>query len=155
MQVLTHTKSSTISWILFLAPSTQSLDPLITTLSLLTPLRGKLTVTPPNSSAMCFRTSPRRATKYLWCFESTWISPSTTLSWSKSDKVIIEINYNHYHQQDTQNGWNEMPWDYRVSTFLNQVQILTPFLAPSWSQRPKWILWLNLNQSMFLYLYDN
>lgn len=81
-----HTKSSTISWILLFAPSTQSLEPLMTTLSLLTPLRGKLTVTPPNSSPMCFRTSPRRATKYLWCLGSTCISPSTTLSFMKKNK---------------------------------------------------------------------
>ena len=57
------TRSATISRMRFLAPSTHSFAPFNTTLSLLTPVRGKLTMTPPNSSAICRSTSPRRATK--------------------------------------------------------------------------------------------
>lgn len=57
------TKSSTISSMRFLAASTHSLAPLRVTFSLWEPVRGKLTITPPYSSARSRRTWPRRATK--------------------------------------------------------------------------------------------
>ena len=50
------------------------------TLSLETPALGKETITPPNSSPMCRNTSPLLATKKRWCFGSTVIESSTTLS---------------------------------------------------------------------------
>ena len=77
------TRSMTMSRIFFLAPSTQSFDPLMMTSELLTPLRGKLTVTPPYSSAICRSTSPRRATKWRWCLGSTLNFSSTMLSCSQ------------------------------------------------------------------------
>merc|ERR1719188_215803 len=75
-----QSRSCTISEIRFLAASTQFLAPFKVTLSLDTPDLGKETMTPPNSSPMCRNTSPLLATKYRWCFGSTVIFSSTTLS---------------------------------------------------------------------------
>ena len=74
------TRSDTMSRMRFWAPSTQSLAPLMMTLVLDDPLRGKLTVTPPYSSPISRRTWPRRATKWRWNLVSTSISASVMLS---------------------------------------------------------------------------
>lgn len=65
------TRSSMISWMRFLAASTHSLAPLSVTLSLWVPDRGKLTITPPYSSAISRKTWPLRITKCRWCLGST------------------------------------------------------------------------------------
>ena len=59
----------------------------INTLSLSTPDLGNETTTPPNSSPMCRRTSPRFATKCRWCLASTVIVSSITLSWKRRKNV--------------------------------------------------------------------
>lgn len=77
-------KSSTISRIRCLAASMPSLGPLsVTFLDSTSAARGNEIVTPPHSSLIRLMTSPRLATKCLWCFWSTSISLSVLLLTSR------------------------------------------------------------------------
>ncbi len=86
------TRSRRISWMRFLAESIHSLGPLSVTLSLHVPVRGKLTATPPYSSASSLNTCPLRQTKWRWCRGSTTILSSITSSWKERTEELQEVH---------------------------------------------------------------
>lgn len=96
----------------FLAASTQSLGPLRVMLSLCVPVRGKLTATPPYSSASSLRTCPLRQTKWRWCRGSTTIVSSMTSSCCR---------WNHQEQVQNKNrkkGYNLWVWIHQSKCFF-------------------------------------